>query len=115
METTKSFVVFLSRLWDHVRASDFEFDRSDVRYLKVRNSTHKFTFVQFGVFPSVGTLPTTPSSLIHVGVIYCERAFRELGYSGGENWQSYASAGAKSRVEYVLGVECIVESFCLDL
>ncbi|MED6175222.1 hypothetical protein PIB30_076387 [Stylosanthes scabra] len=68
--TTKNFEASLSELRDHVRASDFvaidlemtgvtsapwresfEFDRSDVRYLKVRDSAHKFAVVQFGVCP----------------------------------------------------------------
>ncbi|XP_057723600.1 poly(A)-specific ribonuclease PARN isoform X1 [Arachis stenosperma] len=68
--TTKNFEASLSELRDHVRTSDFvaidlemtgvtsapwresfEFDRSDVRYLKVRDSAHKFAVIQFGVCP----------------------------------------------------------------
>ncbi|KAE9598547.1 hypothetical protein Lal_00021071 [Lupinus albus] len=68
--TTANFEATLSELRHHVRASDFvaidlemtgvtstpwresfAFDRSDVRYLKVRDSAQKFAVVQFGVCP----------------------------------------------------------------
>lgn len=68
--TTANFEASLAELRHHVRASDFvaidlemtgvtsapwresfEFDRSDVRYLKVRDSAQKFAVVQFGVCP----------------------------------------------------------------
>jgi len=68
--TTANFEPSLAELRRHVRSSDFvaidlemsgitsapwreslEFDRSDVRYLKVRDSATKFAVVQFGVCP----------------------------------------------------------------
>ncbi|KAG4923770.1 hypothetical protein JHK87_049310 [Glycine soja] len=68
--TTANFEPSLAELRRHVRTSDFvaidlemtgvtsapwrellEFDRSDVRYLKVRDSATKFAVVQFGVCP----------------------------------------------------------------
>jgi len=68
--TTANFEPSLAELRRHVRSSDFvaidlemsgitsapwresfEFDRSDVRYLKVRDSATKFAIVQFGVCP----------------------------------------------------------------
>lgn len=68
--TTANFEPSLAELRHHVRCSDFvaidlemtgvtsapwrellEFDRSDVRYLKVRDSATKFAVVQFGVCP----------------------------------------------------------------
>ncbi|KAJ1441229.1 Ribonuclease CAF1 [Sesbania bispinosa] len=68
--TTANFEPSLAELRRHVRSSDFvaidlemtgvtsapwreslEFDRSDVRYLKVRDSASRFAVVQFGVCP----------------------------------------------------------------
>ncbi|KAK0602730.1 hypothetical protein LWI29_036419 [Acer saccharum] len=68
--TKSNFESALSSLSDHVRAADFvaidlemtgvtsapwrdsfEFDRFDVRYLKVKDSAEKFAVVQFGVCP----------------------------------------------------------------
>ncbi|RDX61631.1 Poly(A)-specific ribonuclease PARN, partial [Mucuna pruriens] len=68
--TTANFEPSLAELRRHLRSSDFvaidlemtgvtsapwresvEFDRSDVRYLKVRDSAAKFAVVQFGVCP----------------------------------------------------------------
>ncbi|KAK7305261.1 hypothetical protein VNO77_43163 [Canavalia gladiata] len=68
--TTANFEPSLAELRHHVRLSDFvaidlemtgvtsapwreslEFDRFDVRYLKVRDSANKFAVVQFGVCP----------------------------------------------------------------
>ncbi|KAI9102242.1 hypothetical protein K1719_023444 [Acacia pycnantha] len=68
--TKSNFEVSLAELRHHVRASDFvaidlemtgitsapwresfEFDRSDVRYLKVKDSADKFAVVQVGVCP----------------------------------------------------------------
>ncbi|KAH7544533.1 hypothetical protein JRO89_XS15G0182100 [Xanthoceras sorbifolium] len=68
--TKSNFDSALSSLSDHVRAADFvaidlemtgvtsapwrdsfEFDRFDVRYLKVKDSAEKFAVVQFGVCP----------------------------------------------------------------
>lgn len=68
--TTANFEPSLADLRRHVRSSDFvaidlemtgitsapwreslEFDRSDVRYLKVRDSATRFAVVQFGVCP----------------------------------------------------------------
>ncbi|XP_015901133.2 poly(A)-specific ribonuclease PARN [Ziziphus jujuba] len=68
--TRSNFEAALAELRGHVRAADFvaidlemtgvtsapwrdsfEFDRSDVRYLKVRDSAEKFAVVQFGVCP----------------------------------------------------------------
>jgi poly(A)-specific ribonuclease len=68
--TKHNFDSALSELRRHVAAADFvaidlemsgvtsapwresfEFDRSDVRYLKVKDSAEKFAVVQFGVCP----------------------------------------------------------------
>ncbi|XP_038904545.1 poly(A)-specific ribonuclease PARN isoform X2 [Benincasa hispida] len=68
--TKLNFEAALSELRDHVRAADFvaidlemtgitsapwresfEFDRFDIRYLKVKDSAEKFAVVQFGVCP----------------------------------------------------------------
>ncbi|XP_028781706.1 poly(A)-specific ribonuclease PARN [Neltuma alba] len=68
--TKSNFEASIAELRHHVRASDFvaidlemtgitsapwresfEFDRSDVRYLKVKDSADKFAVVQFGVCP----------------------------------------------------------------
>lgn len=68
--TKSNFDSSLEELRHHVRAADFvsidlemtgvtsapwreslEFDRSDVRYLKVKDSAEKFAVVQFGVCP----------------------------------------------------------------
>ncbi|KAJ7960940.1 poly(A)-specific ribonuclease PARN [Quillaja saponaria] len=68
--TKLNFDASLAELRHHVRASDFvaidlemtgitsapwrdsfEFDRSDVRYLKVKDSAEKFAVIQFGVCP----------------------------------------------------------------
>ena len=68
--TKSNFEPALAELGSHVRAADFiaidlemtgvtsapwrecfEFDRSDVRYLKVKDSAEKFAVVQFGVCP----------------------------------------------------------------
>ncbi|PON43422.1 Ribonuclease [Parasponia andersonii] len=68
--TKSNFEPALAELRSHVRAADFvaidlemtgvtsapwresfEFDRSDVRYLKVKDSAEKFAIVQFGVCP----------------------------------------------------------------
>ncbi|XP_022932379.1 poly(A)-specific ribonuclease PARN isoform X1 [Cucurbita moschata] len=68
--TKSNFEAVLSELRSHVRAADFvaidlemtgitsapwresfEFDRFDVRYLKVKDSAEKFAVVQFGVCP----------------------------------------------------------------
>ncbi|KAI6681328.1 hypothetical protein NL676_035209 [Syzygium grande] len=68
--TRSNFEPALESLRDHVRAADFvavdlemtgvtsvpwresfEFDRYDVRYLKVKDSAEKFAVVQFGVCP----------------------------------------------------------------
>lgn len=68
--TRSNFEPALAELRGHVRAADFvtidlemtgvtsapwrdsfEFDRSDVRYLKVKDSAEKFAVVQFGVCP----------------------------------------------------------------
>jgi len=68
--TVANFESSLAELRHHVRSSDFvaidlemtgvtsspwrdsfQFDRSDVRYLKVRDSASRFAVVQFGVCP----------------------------------------------------------------
>lgn len=68
--TKLNFEAALSELRTHVRAADFvavdlemtgitsapwreslEFDRFDIRYLKVKDSAEKFAVVQFGVCP----------------------------------------------------------------
>ncbi|PKI64140.1 hypothetical protein CRG98_015484 [Punica granatum] len=68
--TRSNFEPVLESLRDHVRSADFvavdlemtgvtsapwresfEFDRHDVRYLKVKDSAEKFAVVQFGVCP----------------------------------------------------------------
>lgn len=70
--TRSNFESAVAELRSHVRAADFvaidlemtgitsapwreslEFDRSDVRYLKVKDSVEKFAVVQFGVCPFI--------------------------------------------------------------
>lgn len=81
--TRSNFDSSLADLWRHVRDSDFvsidlemtgvtsspwresfEFDRFDIRYLKVKDSAEKFAVVQFGVCPFRWD-PTKQSFIAH--------------------------------------------------